>query len=125
MYKYTGIAILLFSVVGCQQDPKSYADCILKYVKSNQVRDAVAVIHRACREKFPKKENYFNQFDDPEPATGNETTKMPDSQYTLGDPVDYDPFENSRLNEDGAPKNGYTLHPITDEEAKNLGLIND
>jgi len=51
------IALLFFFllVTGCNQKPKSYNDCILKYLKKGMNKTATAAVINACREKFPKK----------------------------------------------------------------------
>lgn len=43
--------VLLFT--GCTSEPKSYDDCILKYVKAGMDTAAVAAVMNSCQKKFP------------------------------------------------------------------------
>lgn len=46
------LAITIFTA--CSPQPKTFDDCILKYMPSTQERAAVTAIYDACLSKFPQ-----------------------------------------------------------------------
>lgn len=95
MLKYASMLPVFLLVLGCGKEPTNYADCILEHIKSGQTKDAVVVIHRACEQKFP------------------EASKVEEENY-------FAQFDDEPIAEDE-----YRLGaPISEEEAKALGLTN-
>ena len=46
------VAVLAVVLAGCNDEPKTYDDCILKHVKAGMDKVAVLAVTRSCREKF-------------------------------------------------------------------------
>lgn len=54
--------IALSALPGCDKEPTTYEDCLLKYSARAQSDKAAQIAASACSRKFPQ-ENPFNQFD--------------------------------------------------------------
>lgn len=50
-----GITIALL-LTACSPQPKTFDDCILKYMPGTQERAAVTAIYDACLSKFPEQQ---------------------------------------------------------------------
>ena len=46
--------ITTLTLVACSSEPKTFDDCILKYMQGTNERGAVGAIYEACQNKFPE-----------------------------------------------------------------------
>ncbi len=46
--------IATLTLAACSSEPKTFDDCILKYMQGTNERGAVGAIYDACQNKFPE-----------------------------------------------------------------------
>lgn len=87
--KIKAISTIVFSVilVGCNDVPKTYEDCILHHLDKVKTKNTVGLLHKACRGKFPlPKENEAVK-----PAIKKESV-----EFLLPDDFNFDDFKPNK-----------------------------
>jgi hypothetical protein len=62
------LVVVAVSLTVYSRRATTFEDCVLKNIENSKNDQASRMVLKVCRDKFPQKQNFFDQFDDQTPA---------------------------------------------------------